>query len=95
MKKVNLVILCINYYFDSIEGMVNGSMSTITSIEWLMLNRDQLKEGDLPESVLIEFDDKQIASKTSFLDKAGESVRIKAHNCTFEGKKNTHIMCID
>jgi ATP-dependent exoDNAse (exonuclease V) alpha subunit len=71
--------------------MVNGSMGTITSIEWPMLNRDQLKEGDLPESVLIEFDDKQIASKISFLDKVGESVRIKAHNCTFEGKKNTHI----
>ena len=29
--------------------MVNGSMGTITSIEWPMLNRDQLKEGDLPD----------------------------------------------
>ena len=27
----------------------------------------------------------------SFLDKSGDSIRIKANNVTFEGKKNTHI----
>jgi ATP-dependent exoDNAse (exonuclease V) alpha subunit len=27
----------------------------------------------------------------SFLDKSGDSIRIKANNVTFEGEKNTHI----
>jgi hypothetical protein len=46
---------------------------------------------DFTESVLIKFDDSKIAEKMSFLDKSGDSIRIKAHNVTFEGKKNTHI----
>ena len=66
-------------------------MGTITGIEWPMLNRDQLIEGDLPDNIMIEFDDEKIAQNICFLDKIGNSIRIKAHNVTFEGKKNTHI----
>jgi|LakMenE18May11ns_1017448.scaffolds.fasta_scaffold8214853_1 hypothetical protein len=50
-----------------------------------MLSRDQLNEGDLPESILINFDDREISNKMSFLDKVGDSIRIKAHSVTFEG----------
>ncbi len=50
-----------------------------------MLSRNQLNEGDLPESILIKFDDREIANKMSFLDKVGDSIRIKAHSVTFEG----------
>ena len=66
-------------------------MGIITGIEWTMLNRDQQNEGDLPENIMVKFDDSDIAKQISFLDKVGDSIRIKAHSVTFEGKKNTHI----
>jgi hypothetical protein len=66
-------------------------MGIITGIEWTMLNREQLNEGDLPENIMVKFDDPDIAKQISFLDKVGDSIRIKAHSVTFEGKKNTHI----
>jgi hypothetical protein len=56
-----------------------------------MLNREQLNENDLPESIMVKFDDPNIAKQISFLDKIGDSIRIKAHSVTFEVKKNTHI----
>ncbi len=62
-------------------------MGIITGIEWTMLNRDQQNEGDLPENIMVKFDDSVIAKQISFLDKVGDSNRIKAHSVTFEGKK--------
>ena len=62
-------------------------MGIITGIEWTMLNREQLNEGDLPENIMVKFDDPDIAKQISFLDKVGDSIRIKAHSVTFEGKK--------
>ena len=55
------------------------------------VNIDQLNEGDLAENIMVKFDDPDIAKQISFLDKVGDSIRIKAHSVTFEGKKNTHI----
>ena len=66
-------------------------MGTITGIEWPMLNREQLNEGDLPENIMVKFDDPNVAKQISFLDKVGDSIRIKAHSVTFAGKKNTLI----
>ncbi len=54
-------------------------MGIITGIEWTMLNRDQLNEGDLPENIMVKFDDPDKAKQISFLDKVGDSIRIKAH----------------
>jgi hypothetical protein len=48
-----------------------------------MLNRDKLNEGDLPENIMVKFDDPDIAKQRSLFD----SIRIKAHSVTFEGKK--------
>uniref|UniRef100_A0A2A4JST8 ATP-dependent DNA helicase n=1 Tax=Heliothis virescens TaxID=7102 RepID=A0A2A4JST8_HELVI len=42
------------------EGLVNGAIGIIKKIEWPTLRRDQLEEGELPEAVLIKFDDDSI-----------------------------------
>ena len=74
---------------DTARGLVNGSFGTITGIEWSLLSRDQLETGTLPDSILVKFDDDEIAK--NFTDKLGDSIRIKPHSVTFEGKKGTHI----
>ena len=38
------------------KGLVNGAMGFITSINWGQFRKDQLYEGDLPESVEVNFD---------------------------------------
>jgi len=66
-------------------GLVNGAMGTITGIQWPMLNQSQLNSGDLPDCVLIKFDDKEIAEK--YHDKIGDSVIIKPITVNFDGKE--------
>ena len=41
---------------DVSRGLVNGSMGIVKKIHWPFLYRDQLKPGDQPESVEIEFE---------------------------------------
>ena len=66
-------------------GLVNGAMGTITVIQCPMLNQSQLNSGDLPDCVLIKFDDKEIAEK--YHDKIGDSVIIKPITVNFDGKE--------
>lgn len=65
-------------------GLVNGAIGTVTGFEWSLFSRDQLNEGDLPSAVLVKFDDPNIA--INYHDKAGESIRIKPINVTFQGR---------
>ena len=58
------------------NGLVNGSIGTITHIKWPHLRDMQLEEGELPESVSIKFDDIE-----------GEEVVIKPQNFSFDGLK--------
>ena len=57
------------------NGLVNGSIGTITHIKWPHLRDMQLEEGELPESVSIKFDDIE------------EEVVIKPQNFSFDGLK--------
>ncbi|XP_047993596.1 ATP-dependent DNA helicase PIF1-like [Leguminivora glycinivorella] len=45
------------------DGLVNGAMGILKKIKWPALRRDQLEEGELPEAVLIKFDDATIGAK--------------------------------
>lgn len=69
------------------NGLVNGSIGTITGFEWNLLNKDQQQDGDLPKNILVKFDDPTIALLSSDLDKIGDSVKISCQTTRFEGKK--------
>ena len=58
-------------------------------IEWSILQRDQKNDGDLPEAILIKFDDDSLAQ--SYTDKLGDSIRIKPYSSTFDGTNDKHI----
>lgn len=60
-------------------------MGTITGFEWPMLHRDQLKTGQVPEAVLINFDDSMIAEK--YIDKVGDQIKIRPVCVSFDGKE--------
>ncbi|XP_045493322.1 ATP-dependent DNA helicase PIF1-like [Colias croceus] len=45
------------------DGLVNGAMGIVKKIKWPALRRDQLEEGELPESVLIKFDDASVGHR--------------------------------
>jgi ATP-dependent DNA helicase PIF1 len=66
-------------------GLVNGAMGTVTGFQWPLLARDQAKPGDIPEAVLIKFDDPDIAA--NYYDKEGESVIIRPLSVNFDGKE--------
>jgi hypothetical protein len=53
------------------------------------LQRDQKNDGDLPEAILIKFDDDSLAQ--SYTDKLGDSIRIKPYSSTFDGTNDKHI----
>ena len=70
---------------DVPTGLVNGAMGTVTGFEWPMLAQSQLNQGKIPDAVLIEFDDKTIATK--YLDKVSNLVRIRPLCVNFDGKE--------
>ena len=53
------------------------------------MQRDQKNDGDLPEAILIKFDDDSLAQ--SYTDKLGDSIRIKPYSSTFDGTNDKHI----
>ncbi|XP_053989989.1 ATP-dependent DNA helicase PIF1-like [Hylaeus volcanicus] len=50
------------------DGLINGAMGLIKKFIWPALRRDQLEQGELPDSVLIEFDDKSIGNRFKDID---------------------------
>ena len=66
-------------------GLVNGAMGTVTGFQWPLLSKDQAKLGDIPDAVLIKFDDPDIANK--YYDKEGDSVIIRPLSVNFDGKE--------
>ena len=53
------------------------------------MQREQKNDGDLPEAILIKFDDDSLAQ--SYTDKLGDSIRIKPYSSTFDGTNDKHI----
>ena len=66
-------------------GLVNGAMGTVTGFKWHMLAKDQASAGDIPDAVLIKFDDQNIINK--YFDKEGDSVLIRPMCVNFDGKE--------
>jgi ATP-dependent DNA helicase PIF1 len=66
-------------------GLVNGSLGTVTGFKWSALRREPLSEGELPEQVLVEFDDPEIAAK--YPNAVGKSIPISPITVSFQGKK--------
>lgn len=50
------------------DGLVNGAMGIVKKFKWPALRRNQLEEGELPESVLVKFDDDTIGSRIKDAD---------------------------
>lgn len=42
---------------------MNGAMGVVKGFKWPALRRDQLEEGEMPDAVLIKFDDATIADR--------------------------------
>ncbi|KAI5639292.1 ATP-dependent DNA helicase PIF1-like [Phthorimaea operculella] len=47
-----------------LDGLVNGAMGVIKGFKWPALRRDQLEDGEMPDAVLIKFDDETIGSRS-------------------------------
>ena len=45
------------------DGLVNGAMGVVKGFKWPALRRDQLEEGEMPDAVLVKFDDETIGSR--------------------------------
>lgn len=45
------------------DGLVNGAMGIIKKIKWPALRSDQLEDGELPEHILVKFDDQTIGTR--------------------------------
>jgi hypothetical protein len=60
-------------------------MATITDFKWPLLHRNQHTVGDLPEYVLVRFDDPNIALLHGSQDKVRDSIKIKPATVTFQG----------
>ncbi len=73
------------------RGLVNGSMGTVTGFKWPLLHRNQLTVGQLPEYVLIKFDDENIARMHGPTEKENDSIKIKPSIVRFPGKKDVHV----
>jgi hypothetical protein len=55
-----------------------------------MLHRDQLKTGQVPEVVLIKFDDSTIADK--YIDKVRDQIKVRPVCVSFDGKEYVYIV---
>ncbi len=66
-------------------GLVNGAMGTVIGFQWPNLALSQLNNGDIPEFILIDFDDKTIVQK--YHEKVDNYVKIRPITVTFDGKE--------
>jgi len=73
------------------KGLVSGSMGTVEGFIWPMLCRKQSKPGQMPDSVLVRFDDKDIAPLIPELATPDGCIKIKPCNVTFQAKKGKTI----
>lgn len=64
------------------DGLVNGAMGIVKTIKWPSLRRDQLEEGELPDCILVKFDDGSIGSR---LKDSDGCVAIPPVVATFQG----------
>ncbi|KAL0868792.1 hypothetical protein ABMA27_008224 [Loxostege sticticalis] len=66
------------------DGLVNGAMGIVKTIKWPSLRRDQLEEGELPDCILVKFDDESIGNR---LKDSDGCVAIPPVVATFQGTK--------
>ncbi|KAI5632228.1 PIF1-like helicase domain-containing protein [Phthorimaea operculella] len=65
------------------RGLVSGAMGVVKKLIWPALRRDQLEDGELPNAVLIQFDDSTIDSDEDGL------VRIEPCLTEFDGLRGS------
>src|SRR5665811_1101347 len=69
------------------DRLVNGSIGTVVGIKWTGLRRNQLQEGDLPESIVIRFDNDMGGHRKD----TNGLVHLEPVSVELVGKKNTLI----
>ncbi|CAL8119473.1 unnamed protein product [Orchesella dallaii] len=68
-------------------GLYNGSIGTVRQFTWTALRREQDKEGDLPESISVEFDNE---ISRDFIDSNGW-VKIEPRKFEYTGNRGTDV----
>ncbi|XP_034839859.2 ATP-dependent DNA helicase pif1-like [Maniola hyperantus] len=66
------------------DGLVNGAMGVVKGFTWPALRRDQLEDGEMPDAVLIKFDDETTGSR---LKDANGLVSIPPMCATFQATR--------
>ncbi|XP_076393046.1 uncharacterized protein LOC143266003 [Megachile rotundata] len=66
------------------DGLINGAMGIVKKFIWPALRRDQLEEGELPDSVLIKFDDESVGNRFKDID---GYIPISPVSATFQATK--------
>jgi len=74
---------------DVRNGLVNGSLGTIKGFGWTALRRTQIRIGELPEYILVKFDDINITEACS--DNSEGLVKIYPVSIQFQGKSGKSI----
>jgi ATP-dependent DNA helicase PIF1 len=69
------------------DGLVNGSIGTLRNLKWPLLREEQLEDGDLPEEMIVEFDNGLGGKKK---DSSGY-VALKPIPVEYVGNRNTLI----
>ena len=76
---------------DTPNGLVSGSMGTVEGFMWPILARRPRENGQLPDSVIIRFDDPDIALKMQNLSTSNGCIKIEPYSVVFQGKKGKTI----
>ncbi|XP_076396730.1 ATP-dependent DNA helicase PIF1-like [Megachile rotundata] len=66
------------------DGLINGAMGIVKKFRWPVLRRDQLEQGELPDSVLIKFDDESVGNRFKDID---GYIPISPVSATFQATK--------
>ncbi|XP_076397920.1 uncharacterized protein LOC143266194, partial [Megachile rotundata] len=66
------------------DGLINGALGIVKKFRWPALRRDQLERGELPDSVLIKFDDKSVGNRFKDID---GYIPISPVSATFQATK--------
>ncbi len=73
------------------KGLVSGSMGTVEGFIWPALGRWQRNLGQMPEAVLVRFDDSDIAANMPELATADGCIKIEPCSVVFQAKKGKTI----
>lgn len=81
----------LKWNIDPLGGLCNGSVGIIKGFKWTGLRREQLHEGDLPESIFVEFEGKIDPKHFSRDVNYPNCVEIKSKSFEFPGKRGVKV----